>query len=39
MEREDKGIRVLLGIESGVNDNVIDAMKEFLEHVCRIREI
>ena len=39
MEREDKGLRVLLGIESGVNDNVIDAMKEFLEQVCKRREI
>ena len=38
MEREDKGLRVLLGIvriENGVNDNVIDAMKEFLEQVCK----
>ena len=39
MEREDKGLRVLLEIESGVNDNVIDAMKEFLELVCKRREI
>ena len=39
MEREDKGLRVLLGIESGVNDNVIDAMKEFLEQVCKRRGI
>ena len=35
MERDDKGLGVLLGIECGVNDKVMDGMrmKEFLEQV------
>ena len=30
MERDDKGLGVLFGIECEVNANVIDGMKEFL---------
>ena len=39
MERDDKGLGVLFGIECGVNDNVIDGMKEFLEQLWTKREI
>ena len=38
MEREDKGLGVLFGIECGVNDVVIDAMKVFLEQVWKKRD-
>ena len=39
MERDDKGLGVLFGIECGVTDVVIDAMKVFLEQVWKKREI
>ena len=39
MERDDKGLGVLFGIECGVNDIVIDGMKEFLEQVWKKREL
>ena len=38
MER-DKVLGVLFGIECGVNDNVIDGMKEFLEQLWKKRDI
>ena len=39
MERDDKGLAVLLGIECGVNDKIMDGMKEFLEQVWKKREM
>ena len=39
MERDDKGLGVLFGIEYGLNDNVIDGMKEFLEQVWKKRDL
>ena len=39
MERDDKGLGVLFGIECGVNANVIDGMKEFLEQLWKKRDI
>ena len=38
LEREDRGLGVLLGIESGVNNRVLEAMKDFLEEVWKKRE-
>jgi len=39
LEREDRGLEIILGIKEGVNDTVIEAVKVFLERVWKKRGI